>query len=80
MAKIDQATLERVILMEPTSLAILVSNYDADDTMTMQIDRTLQKLRRKKLIKMKRKGRIVEWHPVPKAAEAGGDTTATNQG
>lgn len=71
MLKLDQKVLEAVILNGNqhtyTSLCIV---YQADDTQKMQIDRTLQKLRKKKLIAYKRVGKSVIWSAVPKVAEA----------
>lgn len=64
--KIAQANLEATILNgSEHSYAALCSLYDADATNAMQIDRTLQKLRRKKLIAFRRDGKEVIWKKVP---------------
>ena len=71
MAKIDQAKLEASILNSPAfTYGALCAVFQADTTMAMQIDRTLQKLRRKKLIGWKRKGQQIIWFAVPKKPAA----------
>jgi hypothetical protein len=70
-AKINQRDLEDLILHGSRSWTYqgLCTNFNADPIQAMQIDRTLQKLRRKGLIKMERVGKLVHWSAVPVASE-----------
>ena len=68
-AKINQTDLEDLILNSGRSWTYkgLCVNFNADPTQAMQIDRTLQKLRRKGLIAFERVGRLVHWSAIPGA-------------
>ena len=70
-AKINQAELEDLILHGRRSWTYkgLCANYNADPTQAMQIDRTLQKLRRKGLVEFERVGKLVHWSAVTRAPE-----------
>lgn len=69
MTKINQAELERIITNgEKHSYRSLREHFLADQTQAMQIDRTLQKLRRNGIIAFKRTGHIVLWQVIPTAA------------
>ena len=71
MAKINQQTLETLILNGGQhTYDGLCHFFGADATMQMQVDRTLQKLRKKKLIAYKRVGKSVIWSAVPEVVEA----------
>ena len=62
--KLDQRLLELHILSgREHTFASIVANYDAfhDEPKKMQIDRTLQKLRRKGLVRHWRKGQARLW-------------------
>lgn len=69
MAKIDQAKLEETILSgQEWTYQHLVSFFGANEKAGMQIDRTLQKLRRKGKVKFHREGRTVIWQRVSEPA------------
>ena len=64
--KLDQHELEdRILNGTRHTFADLCDFFDADETQAMQIDRTLQKLRRNGKIKMRRDGRTVYWKALP---------------
>lgn len=66
MAKLNQAELETLITNGMTwTYSGLIEYYFGDQTQAMQIDRTLQKLRRAGKIAFKRSGRNVYWQAVP---------------
>ena len=68
MDKILQADLEQLIVNGRThTYRGLCDLYCADETQKMQIDRTLQKLRRMGAIKFKRIGKNTIWERVPVA-------------
>ena len=74
MSEINQIELEDNILLlagrfEGTSYHELCVRYDASPKGQMQIDRTLQKLRRRGQIKFERRGREVVWFPIPYVPE-----------
>lgn len=63
---IDQQSLEdRILDGQGHTYGGLCTEYSADETIAMQIDRTLQKLRRHGKIEFKRKGRVVTWTALP---------------
>jgi hypothetical protein len=65
MAKLDQEQLELVITNgKQHTYRSLRALYSADHTQAMQIDRTLQKLRRHKKIAFTRNGCEVIWRAV----------------
>lgn len=71
MTKIDQKQLEAHITNGGKhSYASLRSDFKADAKQSMQIDRTLQKLRRKGKIGFTRAGRTVLWQAVTPLAPA----------
>ena len=71
MAKINQRDLEDLILHGARSWTYkgLCTNFNADAVQSMQIDRTLQKLRRAGKIVFERVGKLVHWSAVPKVPE-----------
>lgn len=64
--RLNQQELEAHILdgNEHTYRGLCI-HYDGDGATEMQIDRTLQKLRRNKKIKMRRVGRTIYWKAIP---------------
>lgn len=65
MAKIPQQQLEDHILNgQLHTMNSLRVDFTADEVNTMQIDRTLQKLRRKGKVKFHREGRRTIWQTV----------------
>lgn len=73
MAKLNQTELEDFIVNGNRSWTYkgLCEHFAADPVQSMQIDRTLQKLRRKKRIEFKRVGRHVHWSAVMGMPEGG---------
>ena len=70
MAKINQTALEDYILVSGSNTyAMLCLHFAADETQAMQIDRTLQKLRRAGKITFERVGKKVIWSAVPVVSE-----------
>lgn len=70
MAKINQTALEDYILVSGSNTyAMLCLYFAADETQAMQIDRTLQKLRRAGKITFERVGKKVIWSAVPVVSE-----------
>ena len=66
IGKILQADLEQLILNGRShTYKGLCDLYGANETQAMQIDRTLQKLRRNGVIRYKRDGARVVWERVP---------------
>lgn len=67
--KLVQATLEQYMLNAGIfTYAGMCKGLAADETQKMQIDRTIQKLRRAKKLTMKRIGRGVQWQNVNSSA------------
>jgi nicotinamide mononucleotide adenylyltransferase len=66
MSALNQEQLEAHILngSEHTYQTLRI-DFSADERAAMQIDRTLQKLRRNKKIKMRRDGRTIYWKAIP---------------
>lgn len=65
--KLNQADLETHITNGAAhTYPGLCEQFASSEQHKMQIDRTLQKLRRKGLINFTRNGRTVVWSPVPK--------------
>lgn len=68
--KLNQKDLENDLLdlahdPEGVTYSFLCDLFDATATQRMQIDRTLQKLRRAGKINWQREGKFVAWHAVP---------------
>ena len=66
--KLDQQWLEDYILAGERTYHDLCARHSTCPEHDMQIDRTLQKLRRKGLIRFKRRGQKIIWYPVSQEA------------